>query len=1153
MQQCYSSLKTGGSNAFALIVALLVFVNSAAFAQCGTCTITVNSNTGALVLFNNSVVCITFQGTYTGTINVNNATNVRICVSSGTTISNSANFQNPGGGINVDNSGIWQKDLLVQSARTFTNNAGATVSAAISLQGTGVVNNAGSWNAASFTMSGGTVTNSGSFSLSSAFSPTGGVWSGTGSVSLASFSPNAGTFTFSGPTSISGAVNMNSGPSVSFMGATTIGGGLSVAASSTLQVGNTVSVTGNITNMGTIHVPSTAPSCNALCPTGTFSNTNQITAASGKSLNLCQNPGGTLGAGVNVVSRPTAQPTGLTVTQGITDVQGSFTPASGSPAGYLVLSKASAFTASDLPVYGGTYTPGQAVGGATVAAITTGTTFSATPQGCGSRNYVVVSMNNGTASCAAYASGLGAEASTTITTVPGEVTGGYTICSGDAMTPITLVNQQGDVVRWEYSDNGTFSDAAIINGTVTAYTPTHTSGTRWYRAVVRAGSCSELPALATAVTVQAPSSTTWQGTSGTNYSTCNNWSSGRPISSSAVTINGGVTNTLTLDQDATWGALNFGTGTPSTATLNFNGRTLTITGSVNLASGATLTVNNGTLVLAGTVTGAGQLTCSGTGNIIVSGTGALGTLNFAAGTELQSFTLNRSGGSATLGSGMKVRNAFNLQAGTLNVGANLLELEGPIAITGSLATQAGSSLAISGSGGVTGFTMPASLTGFTFNRAAASIALANNTAISGAFTLLSGTLSLGTRTLTLSGPISGGGTLSTTSSSSLTINGSGTVTDFFIPAALNNLTVNRSGLTLGANQDMTIDGTVTMTSGMVNTGTYIMTLGGSGSITETDASHVRGFLRTSRTVGLLGASTFGGMGFSILSGLGNLGVVTVTRRSGHGSAVVAPPFRSVNTVFKIEKTGSDPILGRLVDFRWFASNDNANDFGLIEAFMWARTSENGAWSRVPLSLPLSTLPTERSAQGSVVPFYEITVADWDNPLDGAPLPVELASFTAKRAGPDLKLNWTTLQEINNAGFSIHTSLTGTQYDSVAYVQGKGTTSGFNAYQLTLPENAATWVRLVQHDLDGKKTNLGSVYVAPAHLLKKVELVYSDAEQAISFRNTEDLQEVHIYDASGHRVWSGAASGSVPFKHPVGLYTYWASTTCGPQSGKLVVH
>ncbi|RTQ45250.1 hypothetical protein EJV47_25570 [Hymenobacter gummosus] len=90
------------------------------------------------------------------------------------------------------------------------------------------------------------------------------------------------------------------------------------------------------------------------------------------------------------------------------------------------------------------------------------------------------------------------------------------------------------------------------------------------------------------------------------------------------------------------------------------------------------------------------------------------------------------------------------------------------------------------------------------------------------------------------------------------------------------------------------------------------------------------------------------------------------------------------------------------------------------------------------------------------------------------LPVELLHFAAAAAGPAaVQLNWTTAQELNNAGFTVERSPDGRRFTAVGAVAGAGTSTARRSYSLRdehLPAGAVVlYYRLVQRDLDGSTT------------------------------------------------------------------------------------
>jgi photosystem II stability/assembly factor-like uncharacterized protein len=90
----------------------------------------------------------------------------------------------------------------------------------------------------------------------------------------------------------------------------------------------------------------------------------------------------------------------------------------------------------------------------------------------------------------------------------------------------------------------------------------------------------------------------------------------------------------------------------------------------------------------------------------------------------------------------------------------------------------------------------------------------------------------------------------------------------------------------------------------------------------------------------------------------------------------------------------------------------------------------------------------------------------------APLPVQLASFSSGVAGRDVRLNWSTSQELNNAGFEVQRAgirqeATG-NWERIGYVEGKGTTNEQTNYSFVDKKLGAGKYkyRLKQVDVNG---------------------------------------------------------------------------------------
>jgi hypothetical protein len=84
-----------------------------------------------------------------------------------------------------------------------------------------------------------------------------------------------------------------------------------------------------------------------------------------------------------------------------------------------------------------------------------------------------------------------------------------------------------------------------------------------------------------------------------------------------------------------------------------------------------------------------------------------------------------------------------------------------------------------------------------------------------------------------------------------------------------------------------------------------------------------------------------------------------------------------------------------------------------------------------------------------------------------PLPVELVSFKGAATTEGIALNWETATEKNNAYFSVQYSTDGRNFESIGYVEGKGTSTSAYAYTFTHKDAkpGKAYYRLKQVDFD----------------------------------------------------------------------------------------
>jgi hypothetical protein len=178
----------------------------------------------------------------------------------------------------------------------------------------------------------------------------------------------------------------------------------------------------------------------------------------------------------------------------------------------------------------------------------------------------------------------------------------------------------------------------------------------------------------------------------------------------------------------------------------------------------------------------------------------------------------------------------------------------------------------------------------------------------------------------------------------------------------------------------------------------------------------------------------------------------------------------------------------------FAENDTTND--------------QEAW--VEIRIPLSTL----NSGICDVQFYitgdnnnhgtfdacpdDQNATDWNPPgsttvlvnyQSQAPLPIQFASFVGSYVDNGAVLEWATISEVNNYGFNVQRlNETSKNYETVGFVEGKGTTLKPQSYSFT-DAVAGTAYRLEQIDNNGLKNYFGPIYLNPNSVGENVPTVF----------------------------------------------------------------
>jgi len=140
-----------------------------------------------------------------------------------------------------------------------------------------------------------------------------------------------------------------------------------------------------------------------------------------------------------------------------------------------------------------------------------------------------------------------------------------------------------------------------------------------------------------------------------------------------------------------------------------------------------------------------------------------------------------------------------------------------------------------------------------------------------------------------------------------------------------------------------------------------------------------------------------------------------------------------------------------------------------------------------------------------------------------PVPVELISFSASANNSVINLNWSTATELNNSGFEIQRKNENSDWKSISFINGFGTTTTQNNYNYTdqNPFVGNNIYRLKQIDFDGTFEFSDEV---------NIELVLSEYVLAQNYPNPfnptttinfnipkEDFVNVTIFNSLGEKV------------------------------------
>lgn len=147
------------------------------------------------------------------------------------------------------------------------------------------------------------------------------------------------------------------------------------------------------------------------------------------------------------------------------------------------------------------------------------------------------------------------------------------------------------------------------------------------------------------------------------------------------------------------------------------------------------------------------------------------------------------------------------------------------------------------------------------------------------------------------------------------------------------------------------------------------------------------------------------------------------------------------------------------------------------------------------------------------------------------LPVELISFSAKRTGLNVELNWRTVQEINNDYIAVERADHSLQFEEIGRVAGAGTTTETQDYHFMdySPMPGANYYRLRQVDMDGTTEYHEVIYVdftdaSQSHSLEVFPNPAPDRIRASWKKDTQENATLRVFSTSGQLLKNYTVSG-----------------------------
>lgn len=563
--------------------------------------------------------------------------------------------------------------------------------------------------------------------------------------------------------------------------------------------------------------------------------------------------------------------------------------------------------------------------------------------------------------------------------------------------------------------------------------------------------------------------------------------------------------------------------------------------------------------------------------------GNLNTTRLLGQLELQSGSLTPSSNTIT----GTTDSVFTLNNGTT------LTLSGTAGLPSGFTYSIGSTASIYFSG--TSQTIAAETYGNLVINCSGTATLAGNITVGNNLTVASGTLDVTASNydIDLQGNWVNTGGSFTARSAQVTFSGSSAQSITSNGQSFYDLIINNShALGVALNDDVTASNSITMTDGLVVTGsnTLILTNSSASSLSGySSASFVYGNLRRYVT------SNTNTYGFPVGNGYNTTNYFLADLINGNlsGTSYITAYFGTLTNSDNADLTASDAYITYQSidpDGVWFLTPNSQPSSGTYDIKLYI-TNFNQAWLTDNEFGPLkradnSTTAADWSDGGGTMnadngsgrlksdgyalrmglsSFSQFGIGRAS--VTGNPLPITLIDFNGRLTdNKTVALNWTTAVEINNNYFTIERSTDGENFEAIDQIDGAGNsniTKSYSTFDLT-PAQGINYYRLKQTDFDGGFEYSDIIAVTIEAATPEVANIYPNPANiggnlTISFNipNEDRTVQLNMYDLTGKLIFETSMEGTrpvvnIPSHVPAGIYMLNLVSGSNIQSERLLI-